>query len=193
MNTDQIIVRPATRDDAKLIAYAVAMAIGDEKALRCYCGDDYISVLTSIATSDATQYSWQGALIAEIKGVGVGAIVGYDGAKLAELRESTFAIIRNHIERVPSIADETEAGEYYLDSVGVLPEYRNMGVGRELIRAFCDKAFSDGYERVGLIVDCDNPHAERLYTSLGFERVGTRQFFSHKMWHLQHHCPNSKE
>ena len=58
-------------------------------------------------------------------------------------------------------------------------------MGRALIDAFCDKAFAEGHERVGLIVDYDNPQAEKLYTSLGFERVGTRLFFNHKMWHLQ--------
>jgi predicted GNAT family acetyltransferase len=54
-----------------------------------------------------------------------------------------------------------------------------------LITTFCDKVFNEGHERVGLIVDYDNPHAEELYTSLGFQRVGTKSFFGHKMWHLQ--------
>ena len=120
-----------------------------------------------------------------VDGVEVGAIVGYNGAQLQELRNGTFAVLRRLIGRTPTIADETEAGEYYLDSVAVLPEYRGMGVGQALISALCDKAFADGHERVGLIVDFDNPQAEKLYTALGFERVGTRLFFGHKMWHLQ--------
>jgi ribosomal protein S18 acetylase RimI-like enzyme len=60
-----------------------------------------------------------------------------------------------------------------------------MDVGRELIYAFCDMAIAEGHNRVGLIVDFDNPQAERLYCSLGFERVGTRLFFGHRMWHMQ--------
>jgi methylated-DNA-[protein]-cysteine S-methyltransferase len=60
-----------------------------------------------------------------------------------------------------------------------------MGVGRALVSAFCDKAFAEGHKRVGLIVDFENPDAERLYTSLGFRRIGTRPFFTHQMWHLQ--------
>ena len=94
-------------------------------------------------------------------------------------------MLRRTIGRVPTIADETEAGEYYLDSIAVLPEFRGQGVASALINAFCDKAFAQGHNRVGLIVDFDNPNAEKLYTSLGFERVGTRIFFGHKMWHLQ--------
>lgn len=168
-----------------MIARAVAMAIGDETALRAYCGADYMTVLTAIATAEATQYSWQYGLVAEVDGVMAGAIVGYDGGCLEALRTGTFVVLREHIGRVPTIADETEAGEYYLDSIGVLPEFRGMGVGRALIAAFCDKAFTEGHERVGLIVDFDNPDAEKLYRSLGFERVGERLFFGHQMRHLQ--------
>ena len=185
MNTTKINVRAATRNDASVIAQAVALAIGDEVALRSYCGDDYIAVLTEIARHKATQYSWQYALIAEVDDVVAGAIVGYDGAQLKMLRDGTFTVLLEHIGHVPNIADETSQGEYYLDSIGVLPKFRGLGVGRALIDAFCDKAFAEGHERVGLIVDYDNPQAEKLYTSLGFERVGTRLFFNHKMWHLQ--------
>ena len=185
MDTSKIIIRAATPKDATIIAQAVAMAIGDEVALRNYCGEDYLAVLTEIARHKATQYSWQYALIAEVNGVAAGAIIGYDGAQLRVLRDGTFTILRERIGRVPNIADETCSGEYYLDSIGVLSQFRNIGVGRALITAFCKKAFAEGHKRVGLIVDFDNPQAERLYTLLGFERVGTRLFFQHRMWHLQ--------
>lgn len=185
MGTNSIIVRAARPEDSGIIAQAVAMAIGDEVALRAYCGDDYISVLTEIASREQTQYSWQSAFVAEIDGIATGAIVGYDGATLKALRDGTFAILRERIGRVPTIADESQAGEYYLDSVGVLPTFRGLGIGQALISAFCENAFAQGHERVGLIVDYDNPQAEKLYTSLGFKRVGTKLFFGHKMWHLQ--------
>ena len=185
MDAKKIIVRAARREDAAVIAHAVAMAIGDETALCNYCGEDYMAVLKDIAAADATQYSWRYALVAEVDGAAIGAVVGYDGGELMALRNGTFEVLKRSIGRVPNIVDETEAGEYYLDSVGVLPQYRGLGVGRALVAAFCDKAFAEGHERVGLIVDCDNPNAETLYTSLGFERVGTKLFFGHNMWHLQ--------
>ena len=187
MDATKIIVRAAEQDDAAMIANVIAMAIGDEEAVRDYCGDDYFTILEAIARNEATQYSYVNALVAEVDGHVAGAVVGYDGAELAPLREGTFALLREHIGRVPTICDETEAGEYYLDSIAVVPEYRSHGVAHALISAFCDKAFAEGHERVGLIVDNDNPQAERLYTSLGFERVGHLIFFGHKMWHLQRH------
>ena len=182
----KIVVREATREDAAMIALAVAIAIGDEVALRDYCGDDYLEVLTEIAQGEATQYSYNYALIAEVNGKAVGAVVGYDGVDLYKLREGTFAVLRRHIEKdVANIVDETEAGEYYLDSVGVLPDFQGQGVGKALVAAFCDKVFAAGHKCVGLIVDSENPDAERLYTSLGFKHIGTKLFFGHNMWHLQ--------
>ena len=185
MEKAKIIVREARREDAAMIARAVAMAIGNETALREYCGEDYLAVLEKVACCEATQYCWRYALVAEVDGVVAGAIVGYDGAELERLREGTFAVLRESIGRVPNIGNETEAGEYYLDSVGVLPEFRGMCIGRLLVEAFCKKAFKEGHECVGLIVDYDNPKAERLYSSVGFQRVGNRLFFGHRMWHLQ--------
>ena len=188
MNRGPISIRLATAEDAATIARAVAMAIGNEESLRAYCGEEYLTLLTEIAALAATQYSWQQALIAEVEGSPAGAIVGYDGAQLAALREGTFSVLRKRLGRQPYISNETEAGEYYLDSVAVWPEYRGLGIGRELIEAFCERARHKGHERVGLIVDCENPTAERLYLSLGFERVDSRLFFGHRMWHLQRRC-----
>lgn len=182
---NRVNIRPAVPEDAAMIAQAVAIAIGDEVALRAYCGEDYIEVLTEIARREGTQYSWQRALVAEIDGAVAGAVVGYDGAQLGLLREGTFGVLHELVGHTPTIVDETEAGEYYLDSVAVLPEFRGLGIGRKLIEAFCQRAFSEGHQRVGLIVDFENPTAEKLYTSLGFRRIGSRPFFTHQMWHLQ--------
>lgn len=185
MTSSTIITRRATREDAEIIATAIAMAIGDECALRNYCGEEYMAVLADIARTEETQYSWQYAIVAEVDGVVAGAVVGYDGAELQRLREGTFTLLRRCIGRTPNIVDETEPGEYYLDSIGVLPQYRGDGVGRALVEALCSRAFAEGHNCVGLIVDQENPDAERLYTSLGFRRINTKTFFTHEMWHLQ--------
>lgn len=189
----QLNVRQAQKADALLIAKAVAMGIGDEDALNRYCGEDYISLLTKIALHEESQYSYNNVLIAEIDGTAAGAVIGYDGAKLYHLRNNTYSIINDSLGRIPTIPDETEAGEFYLDTLAVLPEYRNMGIGRLLITAICNKAFSEGHKHVGLIVDIDNPKAEALYTSIGFTRVGEKDFFGHRMWHMQKKTPNTHQ
>lgn len=178
-NTKKVTVREARRDDAALIAAAVCMAVGYDTSHPIY------PVFLTLAASERAQYSYRNALIAEVDGTAAGAIVGYDGAMLHELRQPIYPLLEQHLGSVPHIEDETEAGEYYLDSLGVLPQFRGMGVGAMLLNAMSNKAFAEGHARVGLIVDFDNPRAERLYTSLGFRRVGTRPFLGHQMWHLQ--------
>lgn len=185
MKSSDITIRPATEADAALIAQVVAMAIGNEEGVRHYCGEQYLDVLADIASQSDTQYSWQQTLVAEVDGEAVGAVVGYDGGELSRLREGTYGVIRKTIADAQPIIDETEAGEYYLDSVGVLPHFQGRGIGRVLVAAFCSKVFAEGHQRVGLIVDMENPRAETLYASLGFRRVGTKPFFGHHMWHLQ--------
>lgn len=181
MNRD-IIIRQATVADAEFIAHAVCMAVGYDMSHPLY------PVFLHLARMEHSQYSYVNTLVAVVEGRVVGALVGYDGARLKELREPIFALLEQHLGEAINIEDETEAGEFYLDSLGVLPECRGCGIGRALIVAMRDRAFAEGYERVGLIVDFDNPDAERLYQSLGFRRVGTKRFLGHDMHHLQSWC-----
>ena len=185
MSTTTITIRPATASDASIIASALAMALG-EASMRMYCGENYREVLKELARMEHTQYSYCNALVADVNGHPAGAIVGYDGARLHELRKPTLALIQERTgQRFEGVEDETSSGEYYLDSLGVLPEYRNHGIGRRLLTALRDKAFAEGHEKAGLLVDKENPNAERLYLSLGFQRIETRKLFGHQMWHLQ--------
>ena len=178
-----IVIRKATPEDAHLIGQVVAMGIGDETA-RVYCGEHFLQVLEETAAAENTQYSYRNALVAMVDEVAAGAIIGYDGARLEELREQTLAIIERHHPRPQIAEDETQAGEFYLDTIGILPQYRGKGIGARLLKAMRDEAFLNGHQRVGLIVDESNPKAEKLYLSIGFHRLGARMFFCHRMCHL---------
>ena len=177
-------IRKATKADSKLIARVVAMAIGYEMA-EDYAGDDVIKVLGEVAEKEVSQYSFRNALIAEADGQPAGVIVGYDGGKLQELRDGSLAVIRKYHPDLEITEDETEKGEFYLDSIGVLPEYRGKGIATKLIDAKIKEASEAGHKCFGLLVDFDNANAERLYESLGFRYVGDRPFFGHMMKHLQ--------
>ena len=179
----ELNIRKATKDDAPLIAKVVAMAIGEESAVL-YGGDNYMKVFEEIALLEDSQYSYRNAFVAEVDGNAVGAVVAYDGADLHPLRKSTLDVLSKHIGREMQIADETDASEFYLDSLAVLPEYRGRGVGVKLILAVKERAFNEYNKNLGLLVDFENPDAERLYKSVGFERADVKDFLGHKMWHL---------
>ncbi len=180
-----INIRKATKNDALLIAEVVAMALGEDLA-RYYCGENYNLVLRELASMEVSQYSYNNVLIAEVDGVNAGAAVAYAGGDLHKLREATLKVISKYRDEELNITeDETDASEYYLDSLGVLPEYRGRGVGAKLILALKEIATEKYHKPLGLLVDFENPKAERLYKSLGFERVEEKNFLGHMMWHLR--------
>jgi RimJ/RimL family protein N-acetyltransferase len=56
--------------------------------------------------------------------------------------------------------------------IGLLPEYRGGGIGRQLMRRTIDAAFAFGLTRIELTVRERNANAIALYKSLGFETEG---------------------
>ena len=179
----ELNIRKATINDAPLIARVVAMAIGEE-GIRHYCGDDFQSVLEEIARLENSQYSYRNTIIAEVDGKPAGAAVAYDGACLYQFRDVTLKHIFDRTGKIHNIEDETDASEVYLDSIAVMSEYRGCGIGKKLLRALKEIAFKEYGKPLGLLVDFENPDAERLYKSVGFERVNVKDFLGHKMWHL---------
>ena len=179
----ELNIRKATKTDAPLIASVVAMAIGEE-GTRHYCGENHQSVLEEIARLENSQYSYRNTLVAEVNGMPAGAAVAYDGADLYKLRDVTLKYIFDQTGKIHTIEDETDAFEVYLDSIAVLPEYRGLGIGKRLLLALKEMAFEQYGKNLGLLVDFENPDAERLYKYVGFERMNVKDFLGHKMWHL---------
>ena len=131
-----------------------------------------------------SKYSYKNTIVAEVDGNPAGAAVAYDGADLYKLRDVTLKHIFNRTGKTHNIEDETDASEVYLDSIAVLPEYRGLGIGKRLLLALKEIASKEHGKNLGLLVDFENPDAERLYKSVGFERMNVKDFLGHKMWHL---------
>ena len=184
MRLNCVKVVSSTLNHVELLAKVVCMALGEELAekLRGGLGMDLIESVVSLPNS---VYSYENALVALVNDKPVGAIISYDGARMEELRKPAFKLIKDSSGVEPQLEPETKAGEYYLDSLAVLPEYRGMGVGRALIKAATERAFQMGFDKVGLLVDSSNPKAEQLYLELGFKRVNPTILLGHEMWHMQ--------
>jgi ribosomal protein S18 acetylase RimI-like enzyme len=58
-------------------------------------------------------------------------------------------------------------------TIAVVPSCRGRGLGEELLSELLDQARGEGYARVSLSVEPDNP-ALRLYEQHGFAKVGER-------------------
>ena len=184
-----IEIREATKNQAAEIASLIMMAMTDDCCLY-FCGDgygldDFYKMMTMLVEHENSQYSYQDTLVAMADNKVVGVSVSYDGGRLHELRRAFIKAAKEHIGKDhSSMDDETQAGELYLDSLAVLPEYRRQGIARRLLLATKEKANRLGLPCVGLLVDKDNPVGEALYTSVGFQYVNDSQWGGHPMKHL---------
>lgn len=59
--------------------------------------------------------------------------------------------------------------------MGVIKDYRSMGIGKQLLRMSIEDAFSKGIERIQLDVYASNARAIALYEKLGFQHEGCRR------------------
>ena len=189
MNNENISIRGARPDEAARIADLIIMAMTEECCLH-FCGPghdirDFRRVMTSLVARPDTQYSYNNTLVATIEDNIVGICVSYDGALLHLLRQPFIDAAQQEWGMDhSSIPDETQAGELYIDSLAVDPDYRGRGIASLLLRATIDKSRTLGLPSTGLLVDVGNPKAEALYNKVGFQYAGTNSWGGHGMKHL---------
>ena len=184
-----IEIREATKNQAAEIASLIMMAMTDD-CCQYFCGEgygleDFRRMMTALVEAEASQYSYKNTLVAMDSDRVVGISVSYDGGCLHELRRAFIQAAKDYIGKDHSgMDDETQAGELYLDSLAVLPEYRRQGIAQRLLMATKKKADVMGLPCVGLLVDKGNPAGEALYASVDFRYVNDCQWGGHPMKHL---------
>ena len=179
-----VIIRQARKEEASQIAELFMLAWPVDEILESN-GLTYEQLhisITLIAANEETIYSYENTIVAEINGKVAGAMCAYDGADYRRLKQPIVDALGPGC--MFAKLKETEAGEFYLDSVGVLPEYRGRGIASRIIEAQCKRAASLGHKVAGLIVDVDKPQAEALYARLGFTYLDDKDFFGHTMKHM---------
>lgn len=186
---NKVHIVEGTKDQAAEIARLIMTAMTDDCCLY-FCGDgfglnDFHKMMTMLVERENSQYSYKNTLVAMDGDKVIGISVSYDGARLHELRRAFIEAAKKYIGKDHSgMDDETQAGELYLDSLAVLPEYRRQGIARKLLKATKERANRLGLPCVGLLVDKDNPIGEALYTSIGFRYINDNQWGGHSMKHL---------
>ena len=185
-----IKIQEAVIAQAADIAQLIMMAMTDDCCLH-FCGEghgleDFRRMMTSLVEREDSQYSYRNTLVAVDGEKVIGLAVSYDGGKLHELRQAFIEAAKTFLGKDHSgMDDETQAGELYLDSLAVLPEYRRQGIALRLLLATREKAEKLGLPCVGLLVDKGNPAGEALYASAGFRYANDSQWGGHSMKHLQ--------
>lgn len=181
-------IRPAESTDFKQVVPLIVQAMED---LACaFANTDNIKntyeLFEHFFQQKANQYSYDHTLVYEVEGVIMGSITTYDGELLPIYRKPFMDYIY-HKYNVNNlvIEDETAPGEVYIDTVSVSPHHQGKGIGKKLIAAAINKARVEGHDKIGLLVDYNNPNAKKLYLKLGFESVGKKQLAEGVYEHLQ--------
>lgn len=179
-----VIIRPAAREEAAFIAELFMLAWPVEQILEAngLTYEQLHASMTAIAAMPDTIYSYENTIVAEVDGKVVGAMCAYDGADYIRFKQPVVDMLG--ADSGFAQLKETEAGEFYLDSVGVHPEFRGRSIATRIFKAQIARASSSGHTRVGLIVDTDKPEAEALYRRLGFTHIDDKDFFGHRMKHM---------
>ena len=167
----KIYIRDATSDDALFIARVVLAGI-DMLDIDAVLPEEQRVIfehLIGICRMNGTLYSYLNTRIVEIDGKPVGALVAYDGAHYAKMREKTFGLVKQTSGMdLSHNAMETGPGEFYLDSMAILSEYRGASIGKMLINDRVDYALNNGFQKLTLLVDKDKPRLQKYYESMGF-------------------------
>lgn len=114
--------------------------------------------------------------VARVLTAAFGAPAGDMAARLAEDTARTI-VGERHGEIVATVrlTREKDAGRIYGFAVG--PQVQGRGIGRDVLRRVCRQLREEGAGSVGLEVEVGNDHALGLYTSLGFTRVTTEDYY----------------
>ena len=184
MEQDADMIRRARKEEAAQIAelFMLAWPVEDILESNGLTYEQLHESMSAIAASEETIYSYENTIVADIDGKVVGAMCAYDGADYQRLKQPIVDVLG--ADSGFAQLKETEAGEFYLDSVGVLLEYRGKGIASRIIEAQCKRAALLGHKVAGLIVDADKPQAEALYARLGFTYLDDKDFFGHTMKHM---------
>ncbi|GGG47740.1 GNAT family N-acetyltransferase [Bizionia arctica] len=182
-----MIIRKATKADSKIISEHMVLAMQD--IIYEFIGTKDLkkakTFLLYFVERENNQYSYTNCFVLEIDNELVGTINIYNGATLKTLRESIALYIKNHFEIDFNPENETQQGEYYIDTIGISPEHQGKGIGTHLLKYIIETYCIKRQQTIGLLVDEDNPNAEKLYLNLGFEFVGKKVLAGKQMKHLQ--------
>lgn len=181
------MIRQALLSDAAAIATSLMLPL--EKILYKFMGkkdyEEAYQLLLYFVKRENNQYSYQNCIVAEHEGNVVAALNYYDGGKLIVLRQPVLDYVRGHYNPDFNPEDETQPGEYYIDSLGVNTIVQGKGIGSQLLQFLIDRYVVGQQETIGLLVDDKNPDAKRLYLKLGFKSAGRKTLLGHQMEHLQ--------
>jgi len=180
-------IRKAKLQDSEQITFYILLAMEDItlKFIGEKSHKKATLFLNAMTSEKDNQYSYENCWIIENKDGIIGVACLYDGGNLHILRQPVADYIKQHFGKDFNPEDETQAGEMYIDCVGVNPNQQGKGIGSKIFNFLIEEYVKKQNKTLGLLVDNDNPKAEKLYTKLGFSIVGEKTLVGKTLKHMQ--------
>lgn len=164
-----VIIRNASIEDAPLVARCTMAAIGIyDFSFLVPETEEFYRKLVEVCSRTDTLYSYANSRVVFIGETAIGCLISYPGDNYIAARELTFGLLDFDGSDTEI---ETEPGEYYLDSMAILPSFRGNSIGKVLLTDGIDRGLAQGYKKVTLIVSKDKPRLHDYYLSIGFKDV----------------------
>ena len=151
-------------------------------SLTAYSGDDYLPLRD--LTWGLLNSIFDGSALPEKESQNV-----LPGTNHAVVDAPTESVDNEYVGgRIPLQDPECLPGEFYLDSMAILPEFRGKvyeyagstdRIGHILMLDGIEEGRRKGFPRISLIVDKSKPRLKSYYSALGFRPDGEILFFGH--------------
>ena len=181
-----LTVRPATAADVQVGARLIYMTMG--RLADFLLGSDKPAkaqnVLAELFVREANRFSYQFVDVAEMSGQVVGLLLAYSSEEMESLKfpmarqllsiYGLLGIFRFLRRSFPLMGvPEAETGEYFINSLAVLPDFQGKGTGTYLLDWGESQARALGLDKCSLTVEVGNRRASGLYEYLGYRIVET--------------------
>ena len=192
-----LTIRDAVPSDGAFIARNVLAAMGYDVFLDAEAEpaielgsvsltvQDAVEAFGEVCARPDTLYSFTRTRVACVDGKAAGSLTAYSGDDYLTLRDLTWGLLDPTVQYPEP---ECLPGEFYLDSMAILPEFRGMTfeyagstdrIGHLLMLDGISVGRGKGFSRISLIVDKAKPRLFAYYSALGFRPDGEILFFGH--------------
>ncbi len=180
-------IRKAKKQEAGIISELLYSMLGQiaRDHTASSTDDEAVRVLQTYVASDCSRYSYKNITVAELNKVIAGVMICYEGEHIEAFDQPMISYVREKTGNSTWRPDrETEAGDFYLDSIVVSESYQGKGIGSMLLQS----AFQEAESRklpLTLNVEFENEGARALYEKMDFHVTGTRYISGKPFYYMK--------
>lgn len=171
MSTEMVILRKATKKDARKIAELIDLAASGLEVLewqkQIRAGQSPLDVGMAEVLEEGNFYNYRNATLAEQSGKVIGLALCFVLAHRSPEEIATLSIASQTYARLKNHA----VGYFYIDSLACFPDHQGKGVGSLMIEDAIARARKTGHKNICLMAYEANQGAVRLYQKRGFKII----------------------